>query len=55
MVLVWIEKDLFKLWAPYLEKYEEMLDQNTQLSMDFRNNKLFIIPKEHNVMETKNA
>lgn len=42
--------DYNSFWAPYLEKYEEMLDQDSQLSMDFRNNKLFIIPKEHNSM-----
>ncbi|MDE6608368.1 MAG: CXXX repeat peptide modification system protein [Lachnospiraceae bacterium] len=48
-------EDYDKFWVPYMEKYEGMIDENTQLSIDFRENKLFVIPKEGCIMETKNA
>lgn len=33
-----------KFWSVYVEKYGELLDENTQLSLDFKTNKMYIIP-----------
>lgn len=40
-------KDYNRFWSVYLEKYGHLLDENTQLSMDFKSNKLYIIPNEN--------
>lgn len=39
---IMIKHDQF--WAFYIKKYEHLLDKNTQLSLDFKTNKIYIIP-----------
>lgn len=36
-----------KFWSSYHEKYGHLLNKDTQLSMDFNENKLYIIPIEN--------
>lgn len=33
-----------QFWAFYTEKYGHLLSENTQFTLDFRTNKLFLIP-----------
>lgn len=33
-----------KAWGPYLEKYGHMLGSDKEHSIDYRNNKLYIVP-----------
>lgn len=33
-----------KFWTVYIEKYKDLLDENTQLSLDFKTNKMYTIP-----------
>ena len=35
-----------QFWSFYFEKYEYLLDENTQFSLDFKTNKIYIIPIE---------
>lgn len=39
-------KDYNDFWVPYIEKYKDILDENTQLSMSFSENKVYVIPNE---------
>lgn len=32
-----------KFWSPYIEKYKHLLDENTQLSIDFNEHKLYVV------------
>lgn len=33
-----------QFWSSYFEKYKHLLDEKTQLSLDFQTNKIYIIP-----------
>ena len=33
-----------QFWTYYIEKYGHLLDEKSQLSMDFKTNKIYIIP-----------
>lgn len=48
-------RDYNKFWTPYTEKYADLLNQDTQLSIDFRTNEMFLIPKGNNIGELGNA
>lgn len=41
-----------RAWSPYLEKYKDLLDDNTQLTMDFRTREIFLTSKQNSVEVT---
>ncbi len=38
--------DFDKFWFPYYEKYNYMLGENNQFSLDFKTNEIYLVPIE---------